>query len=139
MSDSVYKSVLLDHFRNPRNKGDFDGMSVVTRGSNPLCGDDIEVGIQQQQATLTAVRFRGRGCSVCLASASMMSVCVEGLTAQQAKQLSADVRHWIEGERDTPPSPALAALDAVRSHSARRKCVMLAWKALGDALDSVLK
>lgn len=139
MSHSIYKTVLLDHFRNPRNKGGLENMSVVTRGCNPLCGDDIEVGIQQQQATLTAVRFRGRGCSVCLASASMMSESVEGLTAQQAKQLSTDVGQWIVGERDTPPSPTLAALDAVRGHSARRKCVMLAWQALGDALDSVLK
>lgn len=139
MSDSIYKSVLLDHFRNPRNKGGLKGMPVVKRGSNPQCGDDIEIGLHCESEKLVSVRFHGRGCSVCLASASMMSECVKGLGCQQAVELSTEVKHWLTGESDSPPSPGLAALDAVRGHSARRKCVMLAWKALDDALDSVMR
>ena len=137
MNESVYKSVLLDHFKNPRNKGDLGDMPVVKRGSNPRCGDDIEVGLQHEAQDQVSVRFQGRGCSVCLASASLMSEAVEGLSCQQAADLTTEVERWFAGERDTPPSPSLAALDAVRGHSARRKCVMLAWKAVGDALDSV--
>jgi nitrogen fixation NifU-like protein len=135
MNESLYKSVLLDHFRNPRNKGDLDAMSIIRRGSNPRCGDDIEVGLCCENGHLSKVRFRGRGCSVCLASASMMSECTEGLSAEQAATLSAEVQNWIEGERDTPPSPSLVAFNVVRENSARKKCVQLAWRALSDAIN----
>jgi len=133
--ESIYKSVLLDHFHNPRNKGDLDGMDVVRRGSNPRCGDDIEVGISRDDEIVTSVRFRGRGCSICLASASMMSECTTGLSSRQARQLVAQIQRWFgDNKSETPPVESLAALGAVRQHSARQKCVLLAWMALDEAL-----
>ena len=60
--DSVYRAVLLDHFHNPRNKGDLDAMDRVKRGSNPRCGDEIEVGIKTDKKVLESVKFRVRGC-----------------------------------------------------------------------------
>ena len=134
-SESIYKSILLDHFHNPRNKGDLNGMDVVRRGSNPRCGDEIEVGINRDNETVNSVRFRGRGCSICLASASMMSECTTGLNLRQARQLAEQVQRWFgDGKFKTPPDSSLAALDAVRQHPARQKCVLLAWIALDEAL-----
>lgn len=135
-NQSVYKEVLLDHFHNPRNKGELDGMAMIKRGSNPRCGDEIEVGVNCNDEILTSVRFRGRGCSVCLASASIMTESTAGLERQQAQQLTQQVQHWFEDKNSDPPDDdALAALSSLRQHSARKKCVLLAWVALGEILD----
>lgn len=137
-NDSVYKEVLLDHFHNPRNRGELDGMDVVRRGSNPRCGDEIEVGIACDNGALSEVRFRGRGCSICLASASMMTECTSGLKFQQARQLTAILQLWF-GDRNSegPANETLSALGAIRQHPARKKCVLLAWQALDEALDGI--
>lgn len=136
--ESVYKAALLDHFHNPRNKGDLDAMDSISRGSNPRCGDDIEVGVSQDSNGLTLVRFRGRGCSICLASASMMSESTMGLSHEQATQLAQQVLGWFGDTNGQPPQDTvLLALDAVRNHPARRKCVTLAWKALDKALGDL--
>ena len=133
--DSIYKSVLLDHFHNPRNKGDLEAMDSVNRGSNPRCGDEIEVGIRADNDVLQSVRFRGRGCSICLASASIMSECTQGLTIQGARHLVQKMLKWFDGsESESPPDTTLAALGVVRQHPARKKCVLLAWIALAETL-----
>jgi nitrogen fixation protein NifU and related proteins len=135
--ESVYKTVLLDHFHNPRNKGDLDTMDRVSRGSNPRCGDEIEVGIRAENEILDSVRFRGRGCSICLASASIMSEATKSLSLQQARDLVQQMLDWFgDTKTEAPANTTLAALGAVRQHSARKKCVLLAWIALGETLAS---
>jgi nitrogen fixation NifU-like protein len=137
-NDSVYKAVLLDHFHNPRNKGELDAMEMVRRGSNPRCGDEIEVGISCDHEVLETVRFRGRGCSICLASASMMTECAGGLKIAQARQLVAGMQQWFSNSDDAaPPDDNLAALGTIRQHPARKKCVLLAWQALAETLDGI--
>jgi nitrogen fixation NifU-like protein len=137
-NDSVYKEVLLDHFHNPRNKGELDDMQLVRRGSNPRCGDEIEVGIACDTGVLETVRFRGRGCSICLASASIMTECTSGLKLQQARQLIARMQQWFNNsDNEIPPNENLAALGAIRQHPARKKCVLLAWQALNETLDGI--
>jgi nitrogen fixation NifU-like protein len=130
---SIYKEVLMDHYRNPRNKGDLAEAEVVRRGSNPRCGDEIEVGVNFDNDKLDKVMFRGRGCSVCLASASMMTEAASGKSKVDAHQLVEGMRAWFNDE-GTKPAESLEALDAVRGHSARKRCVLLAWEALDDAL-----
>lgn len=139
-SDSIYKEVLLEHFHNPRNKGGLDDMDLVKRGSNPRCGDEIEVGIVCNNGVLETIRFRGRGCSICLASASMMTECTSGLKLQQARQLIARLQQWFShSNNEPPPKESLAALEAIRQHPARKKCVLLAWQALDETLDEIEK
>lgn len=138
MSDqSLYKDVLLDHFHHPRNRGDLEGMQVVKRGSNPRCGDEIEVGIDSHSEILETVRFRGRGCSICLASASMMTDCTQGITRSAARELIGRIKTWFDDGGTTAPVEEVAALGAVRQHPARKKCVMLAWQALDESLDEL--
>lgn len=138
---SLYKEVLLEHYRHPHNRceGELEAADVVRRGSNPRCGDEVEVGLYLQAGRVEKVRFRGRGCSVCIASASLMTDAVSGRSTDAARQLCEDMRHWFrqgDGEHiAAPPPEGLLALSAVREYPARRRCVLLAWDALAEALD----
>jgi nitrogen fixation NifU-like protein len=134
---TLYKDILLEHFRHPRNKGDLHGADVVRRGSNPRCGDEVEVGLSLHGDQLLAVRFRGRGCSLCVASASLMTEAVNGITCSEARKLCTQMQDWFEQGESAEPLPALAALAAVRGYPARRRCVLLSWEALAAALDSL--
>ena len=135
---SLYKTVLLDHFHNPRNRGGLEDMQVVRRGSNPRCGDEIEVGVDYADDVVDKVRFRGRGCSICLASASMMTECTQGKSVGDTRTLIDQMNRWFDDSDDeSPPTDEVAALDSVRQHPARRKCVLLSWEALAQCLDSV--
>ncbi len=134
---NLYQGVLKDHYRSPRNRGDLHDADVVRRGSNPRCGDDVEVGVYFQGDILRQVRFRGRGCSVCIASASLMTEVVAGRSRGAAHQLAQEMKRWFssgDGERVPDPPESLRSLSAVRDYPVRRRCVLLAWEALDDAL-----
>lgn len=146
MSNSkLYKAALMDHFKRPRNKhqGDFPDNMSTGRGTNPQCGDDIQVGVKSQcdSTTIDDIGFRGRGCSVCLASASMMTETVKHAEKQDAMDLVETMEQWLANsladESRVPES--LQPLSAVKDHPARKKCVMLAWDALSEALGSEKK
>jgi len=143
---SIYKAALMQHFKQPYNKhtGSFPESFVTARGRNPSCGDDIEVGIKfvsfEALSIIEEAGFRGRGCSVCLASASMMAKVVEQMDLEKASMLVNTMGSWIDdtlAESADLPSE-LQALDAVKKHPARKKCVMLAWHALNDILKTKL-
>jgi len=136
-TESAYKKALLEHYRHPRNKADTDDAQVIARGRNPRCGDDIEIGVDFADGTLSRIRFRGRGCSICIASASMMSEAATGRDRAGARALADAVDRWFGGDAaaaDELPE-VLHPLSPVRDMPARRRCVLLAWEALGQALD----
>jgi len=115
----TYTERLLDHYRNPRNKGHLDRPDLVAEEYNPLCGDRVTIEAQVEAGWITAVRFDGRGCALCLAAASILTETVQGLTLDQAATLGAE--------------EFLAELQsAVRP--ARLKCVLLPWIAFRRAL-----
>ncbi len=135
---SLYREVLLDHFHNPRNKGELDDMHHVRRGNNPRCGDEIEVGVIDGDDSLKTVRFRGRGCSICLASASIMTETTQGLKLAQARSLVDGMKLWFGDAGDTAaPVEGVLALGSVLQHPARKKCVLLAWQALDEILQEI--
>jgi len=138
-SKTLYKEILMDHYRHPRNRGDVSGCEVVRRGSNPRCGDDLEIGVDFDGDRLRKVKFHGRGCSVCLASASMMTEAVVGRRREESRQIYENMTKWFtvgdESSVAEPPEP-LRALQAVREYPARRRCVLLAWEALESALEA---
>jgi nitrogen fixation NifU-like protein len=137
-SHTLYKEILLDHYRKPRNHGNVSDCEVVRRGSNPRCGDELEIGINFDGDTLREVKFHGRGCSVCLASASMMTEAVIGNTREESRRLYTDMKAWFsggEGDAVADPPETLRALHALREYPARRRCVLLAWEALDSALE----
>ncbi|GEA10264.1 Fe-S cluster assembly sulfur transfer protein SufU [Alteromonas sp. KUL49] len=140
---ALYKAELLKHFKTPQNKhqGDFPDDMHTARGSNPQCGDDVQVGIKfsdEDNCThISAIGFKGRGCSVCLAAASMMTVAVDGRDIQSASNISELMGQWInnklEDEKLIPE--VLVPLSAVKDHPARKKCVMLSFNALDILLN----
>ncbi len=140
-ADTLYKAVLLEHFHHPRNKGSLQDADLVRRGSNPRCGDDIEVGLFMQGDRLERVKFRGRGCSLCIASASLMTEAVRGHHRGEARSLCERIQLWFAQEKDDADGaelpPDLEALLAVRDYPARRRCVLLSWQALSDALAAL--
>lgn len=136
---SLYREVLLDHFRHPHNCGQLNDADVIRRGSNPRCGDDVEVGVYYEGDTVRDVRFHGRGCSVCIASASLMTDSARGRSRAEVRRLAADMRRWFsagDGAQISEPPPSLQPLSAVRQYPARRRCVLLAWQALEEALEA---
>jgi nitrogen fixation NifU-like protein len=131
----LYREVLLEHFHRPRSRGDRQSSNRVRRGSKPQCGDEIEVGVRYEGERLARVAFRGRGCAVCITSASMMTEVVSDRQISDARALSAGFRAWLDGAENAaaPPEP-LPALAAVRDYPARRRCMLPAWDALSPLL-----
>ncbi len=135
----LYKDTLLDHSRQPRNFGNLNGADAVRRSSNRLCGDDLEVGLYFDGKTVKEARFHGRGCSICIASASLMTEAVRGKHREAARSLTEAMKRWFgstDREECSEIPDLLDALSAVRQYPARRRCVLLAWEALGEALGS---
>lgn len=139
MTQGVYKETLLEHYRQPRNRcdGPIQGADAIERGSNPRCGDEVEVGIFLHDDTLEKLQFRGRGCVICIASASMMTETVAGMGVHQTLQLCEQMHNWFaDPDHACPPGlpDSLLALVALREHPARQKCVLLSWDALAGAI-----
>jgi nitrogen fixation NifU-like protein len=128
-------AMLLEHYKRPHNRRDLPLPSHLGEGNNPLCGDQVQVALVISNGVVCDVAFKGRGCSVCIASASLMTDCVRAMSVQDARALCARFRGWTEGEETiwTVP-PVLEPLELVRAHPVRRRCVTLAWEALADAL-----
>ncbi len=135
---SIYQKQLLDHFHNPRGKADLTSLDIVSKGHNPMCGDEINVGLFVNAYGVADIRFRGRGCSVCLASASIMVETLSGLDVEIVKVEHIKFVNWITNKTDHEPiNTSVIALDAVRLLPARKRCVILAWEALGESLDKL--
>lgn len=134
--NALYKEALLDHFKNPRNhrREPFEGEYLTARGRNPRCGDDVEVGLKVEQGLIVEAGFRGRGCSICMASTSMLVEALDHAEFTEAKALYAQVRSWADEEVRLPDN--LQPLDAVRSSPSRKRCALLGWNALGELLQS---
>lgn len=131
----------MEHYRAPRNHGELTGMDVVRRLDNPLCGDELEVGVSVHAGQVVAVRYRARACSICMASGSLMTEAVAARDADGGLRLSGLIREWFGGvEGDVAPEgvpEALQALGVVLAYPTRRRCVTLPWEALEEALDSL--
>jgi nitrogen fixation NifU-like protein len=135
--DDIYKEVILDHYKSPRNKRELPGAELKSSANNPLCGDEITVYVHTDGETIAEVTYQGAGCSISQSSASMMTEAVTGLTSADAKRLASDFRGMMAGEVE-PSEEAfgdLVALKGVVKYPIRIKCAVLAWDVLQDALD----
>ncbi|MGZ5295812.1 MAG: Fe-S cluster assembly sulfur transfer protein SufU [Actinomycetota bacterium] len=135
--DDIYKEVILDHYKNPRNKRDMPEAELRCTGNNPLCGDEITVFVHEDGDTIADVAFQGAGCSISQSSASMMTEAVTGKQVDQARALAADFRGMMAGEvePDEDGFGDLVALKGVVKYPIRIKCAVLAWDVLQEALD----
>jgi nitrogen fixation protein NifU and related proteins len=135
--DELYKEVILDHYKNPRNKRDLPGAELSCRKNNPLCGDEITVHAHLSDGRVAEISFEGSGCSISQASASMLTEAVEGKPVDQAEELAARFRGMMEGkvEPDEDTFGDLMALKGVVKYPVRIKCAVLAWDVLQEALS----
>jgi nitrogen fixation NifU-like protein len=116
LSDDIYREIILDHYRNPRNKGKLPGADVSIHDSNPLCGDEIDIHLKVDEDKIKDVKFEGRGCAISQASASMLTEMVMGKPLTSIRDLSKD---------DILENIGLTSLGP-----ARIKCALLSLKVL---------
>ena len=138
----LYQEVILDHSKRPRNFGELPGANRSAEGYNPLCGDRETVFVRLEDDVLEDVGFRGTGCAISTASASMMTDAVKGRTRAEAEALFERFHRLITGqdgekERSAPELGKLAVFSGVREFPVRVKCATLPWHTLKAALGGV--
>lgn len=134
--DDIYKEVILDHYKSPRNKREMPDAERSCSKNNPLCGDEITVYLHEEDGKVLDVSFLGQGCSISQSSASMMTEAVAGKTVEDIDALTTDVRGMLSGEvePDEDAFGELVALKGVVRYPIRVKCALLAWDVLQEAL-----
>ena len=146
--DDLYREIILDHYRTPRNRGELTSPSAIrTEGFNPLCGDELVVYLDVQDGVIVDIKLTGHGCSISQASSSMMSAAVKGKTVAEAratidrfKRLMTVHESSLDGQGEAPVADIrtmgeLAALQGVVKFPVRIKCATLAWNTLSQGLD----
>jgi nitrogen fixation NifU-like protein len=135
--EELYKEVILDHYRTPRNKGRLDPHDVKLERNNPLCGDEIELFVKFDGETLKGVSFDGKGCSISQASASMMTERVQNLSVKDATELAETIKAMMAGEEEGDPDVLgdLVSLKGVVKYPVRIKCALLGWNTLIEAIE----
>jgi nitrogen fixation NifU-like protein len=135
--DELYKEVILDHYKSPRNKRELPNASSSCSRNNPLCGDEITVALRVDDGVVTEATFQGAGCSISQSSASMMTEAITGSTVQASLDLAASFRGMMAGEvePDEATFGDLVALKGVVKYPIRIKCAVLAWDVLQEALQ----
>jgi nitrogen fixation NifU-like protein len=141
--EDLYREIILDHYRSPRNRGELPPPAHKAEGHNPLCGDEITVFVHIDGDLISDVKVSGQGCSISQSSASMMSQAIKGKSLDEVRALvhRFKVMMSIEEEAEDAVSPAvklgdLEALQGVVKFPVRIKCATLAWNTLVEALES---
>ena len=150
--EDLYREIILDHYRNPRNRGELPVPPAHrAEGFNPLCGDEVQVYLDVEDGTVADVKVTGQGCSISQSSASMMSQAVKGKSVDDARQLVRAFKammsiheHELDGDDEDGDGDGslrevklgdLEALRGVVKFPVRIKCATLAWNTLTQGLD----
>jgi len=137
--DDLYRRVIMDHYQKPRNRGRIEDGAVTVDLNNPTCGDRVSVQMRVKDGTIEEAKFLGEGCSISLASASMMTEAVKGLNVEEALRLVDLFSEMMQGKDvdfEQFPLEDIEALSGVSKFPARIKCATLAWKALEKGLKN---
>ena len=148
--EDLYKEIILDHYKNPRNSGELECPPAHrTEGFNPLCGDEVTITFELGPDSLAQIRIAGQGCSISQASASMMSAAVQGKSIKEVRNLSAQFKSLMSIHEQAIASPStdpasttfelgdLEALKGVVKFPVRIKCATLSWNTLLTGLDEL--
>ncbi|MBM7586194.1 nitrogen fixation NifU-like protein [Bacillus pakistanensis] len=130
--DQLYRQVIMDHYKNPRNKGLLEDGNLTVDMNNPTCGDRIRLTLKVEDGKVTDAKFDGEGCSISMASASMMTQTIIGKDVETALNLSKIFSDMMQGKDydDNIDLGDIEALQGVAKFPARIKCATLAWKAM---------
>jgi len=134
----LYQETILEHNKNPRNFREIADASKKALGNNPLCGDALQVYVSMDDDTITDVAFKGSGCAISKASASMMTQAVKGKTRAEAESIFGEFHDMVTGKLDTETDEnhlgKLKIFSGVLEFPARVKCASLSWHTLNAAL-----
>lgn len=139
LSDELYRETILDHYHNPRNRGTIENATVKVEGINPLCGDELTLYVEMSDDKIADVKLEAKGCSINMASGSIMSELVAGQSVEEARKvidifkqmmLNKDVDVQVPEEMED-----LEALQGVKKYPVRIKCALLPWNTLLEAID----
>jgi nitrogen fixation NifU-like protein len=133
--EALYRETVLEHYRKPRHRTPLAAPDATALVHNPVCGDQVRVEVRIQDGAIAEIASIARGCSIAVASGSVMTELVLGRPAGAAAELEASLRALVEG-RGTPDGldPRLRAFERVAQIPSRRGCALLAWEALAKAL-----
>jgi nitrogen fixation NifU-like protein len=134
--DDMYREVVLDHYKNPRGRCPLDHYDIENEGLNPVCGDEVKVGLRIHDGKILGVHSLGRGCSISVSSGSMLAEMLGGKTLAEAKALAEHFKQMMHGEisPDDEDLGDLEALEGVQKFPVRIKCALLPWTTLLDAI-----
>ncbi len=134
--DDLYREIILDHYKQPRNKGHLDHPEVAAHGYNPLCGDEIDISMTLEDGVVSDIRFDGKGCSISQASASMLTELVKGKSLAEVQRVAGLFMDMmlVEGEPD-PELGDLEALQGVKQYPVRIKCAVLSWNTMLEGIE----
>ena len=148
--EDLYREIILDHYRSPRNRGELETPPAHrVEGFNPLCGDEIVLYLEVADGVITDVKIGGQGCSISQSSASMMTAAIKGKTEAEAREIIKAFKammsiheHELAGTDDGPDAVELnlgdlAALRGVVKFPVRIKCATLSWNTLTQGLDEL--
>lgn len=134
--DEIYRDVVLDHYRSPRGRAEITSPDTKAEGQNPLCGDEVTLALKFSGDRIEAVQVLGRGCSISVASGSMLAELLPGKSREEATRILDAFKALMHG-RPAPEGLDLGDLDAlegVKKFPVRVKCALLAWTTLEDAI-----
>ena len=131
---NLYKSLILDHNKAPQNFGELNHATHTAEGYNPLCGDHYYVDLVIENNKIQQINFRGQGCAISKASASLMTVSVKDHETDYANAMIKQFLDLITGKSEQAPNQRLEAFKGVRDFPTRTKCASLAWHTLQAAL-----
>ncbi len=139
MSDfsDLYQDLILDHQKSPRNFGDLPEANHHADGFNPLCGDKITLSLKtDEKGIIQDIRFKGSGCAISKASASMMTMALKGKKTEEAEKIFTQFHDMVMGKEGakTTELGKLKVFAGVREYPARVKCASLAWHTMEAAL-----
>src|SRR5690625_4491202 len=134
--DALYRQVIMDHYKNPRNRGSLEDGALTLEMNNPTCGDRILLHLDVENDQIKDVKFEGEGCSISLASASMMTQAIKGKKVTDALKMSEQFSKLMLGEDvELDEMGDVQALQGVAKFPARIRCATLGWKAMEKAVD----
>ena len=136
--NELYQETILEHNKNPRNFRAIENADKTALGNNPLCGDALQVYVKMEGDKMADVAFKGSGCAISKASASMMTQAVKGKTSEEADKLFDEFHKMVTGNLDIESDPnklgSLRVFAGVLEFPARVKCASLSWHTLNAAL-----
>lgn len=134
---SLYQQLILEHYRNPRNKAELEEKTVEIHMANPVCGDEIRLQLRIEGDEIAEAKFVGQGCSISQAAVSMMTTLLQGRKIDEANALAARFTDMMHGDEEASKDRSLGDLRALKGVSkfpVRIKCALLGFDALQEAL-----